>query len=148
MIWGLKINLSQMNIGKWCCRHLKILGPYFAGKQRSRIALSLHSTVLNKPSAMLFVGLLDSTCLLEIPSDSNIQDSLLDSTVIMFLNFVHICLCQKGKNPFSNKKKWKKEKGTGFYWLFVQKHVLTGLIVNYSSVSILSPSLDILCWRA
>ena len=89
----------------------------FCKQAVSFFALPYHCTLQSwtNHQPMLFVGLLDSTCLLYRNTFRFQHTRLiaLTSTVTMFLNFVHICLCQKGrkgKTHFSNKQ---KEKGTG-----------------------------------
>ena len=115
-------------------------GPAFAGKQRDFILdVSLHSKVLNKPSANMFVVFLDSTHIAETTSDSNIQDSLhLASTVTMFINSVHISLSQKETKKKDHLQIYKKEKKHVYRDVYclsdcplimiVQKHKATALL--------------------
>ena len=127
MVLVLKIRPLQMNIWIRCCSHFKIPGAYFAGERRIFIAstyhCSLQSTVLNKPWVMLFVGSLDSTRLMEAPSDSNIQDSLhynlkshqhfMQAFVYLFIITDYLFMSERGKSySYSHKGKqfkWKKE---------------------------------------
>ena len=70
----------------------------------------------------------------------------------MFLNFVHVCLCQKAGISFANNQKEEKAclQGCLFDWSLkktIQKHMVTALTANCSSVNILQTSFDILNCR-
>ena len=79
MLWykALQQDQLQVHIGIRGCRHFKMRGPGFAGKQRCVFFNSLDVSLfksLVKLSANLFVVYLNSNHIAETPSDSNIQD--------------------------------------------------------------------------
>ena len=107
--------------------------------------ISLHSKVPNKPSANLFFHFsgLNPPCRNTFRSQHT-RLITLASTVNMFINSVHICLCQEEKNHLQINKKKKKHVCRDGYYLsdcslkkIVQNYVATALIKSCSSINIL-----------
>ena len=102
MLWhkALKLHQLQVHIGIFGCRQFKTRGPDFAGKQRVFfIALTYHCTLIPQQTISKFVRRfpgLNPHCRNTFRFQ-NTRLIALASTVTMFINSIHICLCQKEK---------------------------------------------------
>ena len=133
--------------------HIGIMGLQAFQDARSRFCrqakiffksldISLHSTVLIRKFVLYFHGL-NPPCRNTFRFQHTRHIITLASTVNMFMNSVHICLCQN-KNHLQVNKNMKKHVCRDFYYVYdyslkkiVQNQMVTALIASCSSINII-----------